>query len=144
MKNTYKNFRSFKLANCQKSVQIRLVVYIVFLSWFSFRLRSLDVALYVVSAVLPDHKFCKQPKDWLKQQLFGCLQNLGSGNTAETVYNATVKDSDCVSKKRRVWRRTLEQGLWVDWLTWLNAAMKFNDHFSPKVCHSSLHCCCTM
>jgi hypothetical protein len=59
MKSTYKNFRSFKLANWQKSVQIRLVVYIVFLSWFSFRLQSLDVALYVVSAVLPDHKFCK-------------------------------------------------------------------------------------
>ena len=55
------------------------------------------MAIYVVSAVLPDHKFCKRPKDWLKQQLFGCLQNLGSGNTAETVYNATSKESDYVS-----------------------------------------------
>ena len=70
MKSTYKNFGSFKLANCQKSVQFRLVVYTVFLSWFSFRLGSLDVALYVVSAMLPDHKFCKRPKDCLKQQLF--------------------------------------------------------------------------
>ena len=107
MKSMYKNFMNFKLPNWQKLVQIRLVVYVVFLSWFSFRLQSLEVALYAVSAVLPDHKFCKQPEDCLKQQLFGCLPNLGSGNTAETVYNATSKDSDYVSKKRPVWCKTL-------------------------------------
>jgi hypothetical protein len=43
------------------------------------------VALYAVSAVLPDPTFCKQPKKCLKQQCFGHLQNVGSGNAAETV-----------------------------------------------------------
>ena len=34
--------------------------------------------------MLPDPTFCKQPKKCLKQQCFGHLQNVRSGNAAET------------------------------------------------------------
>ena len=48
------------------------------------------MALYTDSAVLLHSTFCKQPKHCLKQQCFrqcfGHLQNVESGNNAETVY----------------------------------------------------------
>ena len=40
------------------------------------------MALYTVSALLPDPTICKQPKHCLKQQRFVHLQNVGSGNNA--------------------------------------------------------------
>ena len=47
-------------------------------------------ALLGVAAFLPDPTFCKQPKNHFGQ-IFGCLQNVGSGNNAATVNSATPK-----------------------------------------------------
>jgi hypothetical protein len=49
------------------------------------------VALLAVAALLPDPTFCKQPKNCHFGQIFGCLQNVGSGNNATTVKSATPK-----------------------------------------------------
>ena len=41
------------------------------------------MALLAVAALLPDPRFCKQPKNHHFEQIFGCLQDVGSGtNTA--------------------------------------------------------------
>ena len=74
---------------CHLMVRLRVENYEVFLSQFSFKLQCLQV--YTALAVLPDPTFCKQPKHCLKQQCFGHLQNVGSGNNPETVYSATYK-----------------------------------------------------
>ena len=44
-----------------------------------------------LSAALLDPTLCKQPKICLKHQCLGHLQNVGSGNNAETVYSTTYK-----------------------------------------------------
>jgi hypothetical protein len=40
------------------------------------------VALLAVVALLPDPTFCKQPKNYHFGQIFGCLQNAATVNSA--------------------------------------------------------------
>ena len=46
----------------------------------------------IVSPLLPDPIFRKQPKNCHFGQIFGSLQNIGPGNNAATVNSATPKN----------------------------------------------------
>ena len=45
-----------------------------FLSYFSFKMQSMQVALYAITSVLLDLKFAYNWKECLYQQFFGCFQ----------------------------------------------------------------------
>ena len=45
-----------------------------FLSYFSFKMQSMQVALYAITSVLLDLKFANNWKECLYQQFFGCFQ----------------------------------------------------------------------